>query len=100
MRQSTRTSPSRPTVSFPTPSTDLDRLGEVGRWSWSAQRRGPPPAAAPDVLHGPHHKTVEPGYVLVADTTDPGWTPLFVNAAAIILQIGGVMQHGGVPPIV
>lgn len=29
-------------------------------------------------------------------TTDPGWTPLFVNAAAIVLEVGGVLQHGAV----
>jgi pyruvate,water dikinase len=48
------------------------------------------------VLHDPYEKEIEPGDVLVAYTTDPGWTPLFVNAGAIILQVGGVMQHGGV----
>ena len=48
------------------------------------------------VLHDPYEKQVETGDVLVAYTTDPGWTPLFINAAAIILQVGGVMQHGGV----
>ncbi len=48
------------------------------------------------VLHNPHDKDIEPGDVLVAYTTDPGWTPLFINASAIILQVGGMMQHGGV----
>ena len=48
------------------------------------------------VLHDPYEKEIEPGDVLVAYTTDPGWTPLFVNAGAIILAVGGVMQHGGV----
>ena len=28
--------------------------------------------------------TVDEGDVLVAYTTDPGWTPLFVNAAAVV----------------
>ena len=46
------------------------------------------------VLHTPHDKTVEKGDVLVAYTTDPGWTPLFVNAAAVVLEGGGVLQHG------
>eukprot|EP00121_Abeoforma_whisleri_P009996 Awhi_evm1s9206 len=32
--------------------------------------------------------------VLVAYVTDPSWTPLFVGASAIILQIGGLLQHG------
>jgi pyruvate,water dikinase len=46
------------------------------------------------VLRHPHEKPVEPGDVLVAYTTDPGWTPLFVNAAAIVLEVGGMLQHG------
>lgn len=48
------------------------------------------------VLHTPHEKAVEKGDILVAYTTDPGWTPLFVNAAAIVLEVGGVLQHGAV----
>ena len=46
------------------------------------------------VLNDPFEKEVEPGDVLVAVTTDPGWTPLFINAAAVILEIGGELQHG------
>src|SRR4051794_13064153 len=26
--------------------------------------------------------------------TNPGWTPLFVNASAIILEVGGLLQLG------
>ncbi len=48
------------------------------------------------VLRNPHDKTVEEGDVLVAYTTDPGWTPLFVSAAAVLLEVGGVLQHGAV----
>lgn len=48
------------------------------------------------ILHNPHDKRVTKGDVLVAYTTDPGWTPLFVNAAAIVLEVGGVLQHGAV----
>jgi pyruvate,water dikinase len=48
------------------------------------------------LLHDPHDKPLAPGDILVAYTTDPGWTPLFVNAAAIVLEIGGVLQHGAV----
>ena len=46
------------------------------------------------VLNDPFEKEVEPGDILVAVTTDPGWTPLFINAAAVILEIGGELQHG------
>jgi len=48
------------------------------------------------ILHTPDEKSVEKGDILVAYTTDPGWTPLFVNAAAIVLEVGGVLQHGAV----
>ena len=46
------------------------------------------------VLNDPFEKEVLPGEVLVAVTTDPGWTPLFINAAAVLLEIGGELQHG------
>ena len=46
------------------------------------------------VLNEPSEKPIEPGDVLVAVTTDPGWTPLFINAAAVVLEIGGELQHG------
>lgn len=47
-----------------------------------------------EVLHNPHEKPINKGDILVAYTTDPGWTPLFVNAAAVILEVGGMLQHG------
>ena len=46
------------------------------------------------VMDDPFQKILNPGDVLVAHTTDPGWTPLFINAAAIVLEIGGELQHG------
>lgn len=48
------------------------------------------------ILRTAHEKPIAEGDVLVAYTTDPGWTPLFVNAAAVILEVGGVLQHGAV----
>ena len=26
--------------------------------------------------------------------TDPGWTPLFLNAGGVLLETGGILQHG------
>lgn len=46
------------------------------------------------VLHTANEKPLLKGEILVARATDPGWTPLFINAAAIILEIGGPLQHG------
>mmetsp|Transcript_116628 Transcript_116628/g.341362 ORF Transcript_116628/g.341362 Transcript_116628/m.341362 type:complete len:919 (-) Transcript_116628:50-2806(-) len=38
--------------------------------------------------------SMEEGEVLVAIVTDPAWTPLFAGASAIVLQVGGALQHG------
>jgi len=48
------------------------------------------------VLQFADEKPLLPGEILVARATDPGWTPLFINARGIILEIGGALQHGAV----
>jgi pyruvate,water dikinase len=35
----------------------------------------------------------EPGEVLVAPITDPGWLPLFVGAVAVVAEMGGELSH-------
>ena len=49
----------------------------------------------------------EPGEVLVAPITDPGWMPLFVGAVALVAEMGGELSHTmivardlGIPAIV
>jgi pyruvate,water dikinase len=37
-----------------------------------------------------------PGEILIAPFTDPGWTPLFINAAGLVMEVGGMMTHGSV----
>ncbi|MBN1972031.1 MAG: hypothetical protein JW787_00210 [Sedimentisphaerales bacterium] len=39
---------------------------------------------------------VRPGEILVAPFTDPGWTPYFVNAAGIVMDMGGLLSHGSI----
>ena len=46
------------------------------------------------MLHTPDEKPILPGEILIARATDPGWTPLFLNAGGIVLEIGGLLQHG------
>jgi phosphohistidine swiveling domain-containing protein len=46
------------------------------------------------ILHSPDEKPLAKGEILVARATDPGWTPLFVNASGVILEVGGLLQHG------
>ena len=48
------------------------------------------------VIHDPQTETLHPGDILVAPFTDPGWTPLFINANGLIMEVGGAMTHGSV----
>ncbi len=48
------------------------------------------------VIHNPSVEALAPGEILVAPFTDPGWTPLFVNAAGLVTEVGGLMSHGSV----
>jgi pyruvate,water dikinase len=48
------------------------------------------------VVLDPTTTLLEPGEILVAPFTDPGWTPLFINAAALVMEVGGLMTHGSV----
>lgn len=36
---------------------------------------------------------LQPGEVLVAPLTDPSWTPLFLPAAAVVVNVGALMSH-------
>jgi phosphohistidine swiveling domain-containing protein len=38
----------------------------------------------------------EQGDILVAPSTDPGWTPLFLRAGAIVMETGGFLSHGAI----
>jgi rifampicin phosphotransferase len=48
------------------------------------------------VIRSPQGARLEPGEILVAPSTDPGWTPLFLTAGALIMEMGGMMSHGAV----
>jgi phosphohistidine swiveling domain-containing protein len=48
------------------------------------------------VILDPTGARLEPGEVLVAPSTDPGWTPLFLTASGLVMEMGGAMSHGAV----
>lgn len=48
------------------------------------------------VILDPVGARLEPGEILVAPSTDPGWTPLFLTAGALVMEMGGVISHGAV----
>ena len=47
------------------------------------------------ILH-PAGATLERGEVLVCRGTDPGWTPLFLHAGALVMETGGAVSHGSI----
>ncbi|MFD0487481.1 PEP-utilizing enzyme [Saccharopolyspora spinosporotrichia] len=59
------------------------------------------------VILDPAGAHIEPGEILVAPTTDPGWTPLFMTAAGLVTETGAPMAHGptvareyGIPAVI
>jgi phosphohistidine swiveling domain-containing protein len=48
------------------------------------------------VVTDPGNDVLLAGEILVAPFTDPGWTPLFVHAAGVVTEVGGMMTHGAV----
>ena len=48
------------------------------------------------VIMDPAGAHLEPGEILVAPSTDPGWTPLFLTAGGLVMEMGGSMSHGAV----
>ena len=48
------------------------------------------------VITDPARQVLAKGEILIAPFTDPGWTPLFLNAAGLVMEVGGLMTHGSV----
>lgn len=46
------------------------------------------------VVRDPATAEIDDGDVLVCETTDPGWTSLFMVAAAVVTDFGGMLSHG------
>ena len=46
------------------------------------------------VVHGPgDFGRMKRGAILVAEATDPSWTPLFTLASGVIVEVGGILSH-------
>jgi pyruvate,water dikinase len=48
------------------------------------------------IIHHPKDAHIEQGEILVTRSTDPGWTPLFIHAGALIMETGGPISHGSI----
>jgi pyruvate,water dikinase len=70
-----------------TSGTVLQGLGACPGTATGVARVITDPADAPDL---------EPGEILVAPLTDPGWTPIFTSAAAVVVNVGSPMSHAAI----
>ena len=60
------------------------------------------------IVHTPDEgENLKPGDIMVAPSTNPAWTPLFIHAGGIVLETGGYTSHGfivareyGIPAVV
>ncbi len=75
--------------------------GMVSQTSDSAQLTGSP--VSPGRVEGlvrvvldPRSANLQPGEIMVCPGTDPSWTPLFLTAGGLIMEVGGMMTHGAV----
>jgi pyruvate,water dikinase len=48
------------------------------------------------VVFDPSGGQLTPGDILVCPGTDPAWTPLFLAAGGLVMEMGGMMTHGSV----
>jgi rifampicin phosphotransferase len=48
------------------------------------------------VLNEPYETPLLAGEILVARFTEPSWTPIFINAAGVVMEVGNALQHGAV----
>ncbi|MFF2188885.1 PEP/pyruvate-binding domain-containing protein [Streptomyces sp. NPDC058155] len=84
------------------PARTSDARTLTGTGAASGRARGPA-----RVVRDPADAHVEPGEILVAPTSDPGWTPLFLTAGGLVTETGAVMAHGptvareyGIPAVI
>jgi pyruvate,water dikinase len=59
------------------------------------------------IVREPRSARLQPGEILVCPRTDPGWTPLILTAAGVVMEVGGLTTHGsavarehGIPAVV
>jgi pyruvate,water dikinase len=70
-----------------------DRLGAGDLLAGMPGCPGSAEGIARVVLDSSDPFALEPGDILVAPLTDPSWTPLFVPAAAVVVDVGAPLSH-------
>ncbi len=87
-----------PTVLF---SDDLEAIGRPAIIEAMAELRGTPVSAGVAegpalVLDSPDGAPPGEGFILVCPSTDPAWVPVFLRAAGLVMETGGILSHGAI----
>ncbi len=48
------------------------------------------------LITDPGKSVLKPGEIIICKGTDPAWTPLFLTAGGLVMEVGGLMTHGSV----
>jgi pyruvate,water dikinase len=75
-----------PAAQSPTPVEDLHGTGVWGGIVRARCR----------VIRDPQVDAAEPGEIIVAQSTDPGWVPLMLGAAGLLVENGSLLSHSAI----
>lgn len=71
-------------------------LGDGHLWRGVATGTGVARGKVRRLTHPAQGASLLPGEILLAPSTDPGWTPLFLKAAGLVVETGGYLSHGAI----
>lgn len=77
-----------------TPASGASHPGQC--WQGVPTGTGRAKGRARILRHPSEGNLLQPGEILVAPATDPGWTPLFLKIAGLVVETGGQMSHGAI----
>ncbi|MGB8335716.1 MAG: PEP/pyruvate-binding domain-containing protein [Desulfobacterales bacterium] len=66
--------------------TGVDAIRGIGTSAGQASGRA-------RIVHDPSRAAIDPGDILVAANTDPGWTPILSLAGGLVVEEGGLLNH-------
>lgn len=95
------------------PPDRFETRGLVAQGQFGARAGGPQNAPGPDRRQGlgcsrgvvrgpvrivadPHRHRLQPGEILVAPRTDPGWITLYPSAAGLLVEQGSLLSHAAI----
>ena len=73
-----------------------EQLDASETWTGLGVSAGEAKGTARVLLSPSDIKPTDKDYILVCPSTDPAWTPLFVKAAGLVMERGGMLSHGAV----